>query len=226
MTRGPGGSVYHPWSLRLVGALVTVMIGVLASTVAAADLTEHRTRDLIRAAAVSVALVATVYELAWRPAVRVTADGAVLVNPFRTVVVPWPALAGTDIAWRLRLITADSRHSSWAALGGPGVGGAWSTGRQVVGDQPGGPGPGGLGFPGGMGYRATPALRGVLDGEPAATLSGAAQAKLLVDRAWQAWQGGPHGPVPPTPAVVRSWHWRTIALIATTAAVAVLTGLG
>jgi len=32
--------------------------------------------------------------------------------------------------------------------------------------------------------------------------------------------------VHPAPVVVRSWHWRTIALIAVAAAVAVLTGLG
>lgn len=66
--------------MRLAGALVTAMIGVLAGTTATADLAEHRTRDLVQVVAVSVALVASVFELTWRPAVKVTKDGAVLVN--------------------------------------------------------------------------------------------------------------------------------------------------
>jgi hypothetical protein len=51
----------------------------------------------------------------WRPHVEVSDGGVRVVNTFRTVQVPWPAITEVDGRYGLRLQTAFGTVTSWAA---------------------------------------------------------------------------------------------------------------
>jgi hypothetical protein len=51
----------------------------------------------------------------WRPHVEVSDGGVRVVNTFRTVLVPWPAITEVDGRYGLRLQTALGTVTSWAA---------------------------------------------------------------------------------------------------------------
>jgi len=51
----------------------------------------------------------------WRPHVEVSDGGVRVVNTFRTVQVPWPAINEVDGRYGLRLYTAFGTVTSWAA---------------------------------------------------------------------------------------------------------------
>jgi hypothetical protein len=55
------------------------------------------------------------WALYWRPEVCITDAGVRLVNPLRTIEVPWPALEAVDTRWALTLVTAWGRYRAWAA---------------------------------------------------------------------------------------------------------------
>ena len=59
----------------------------------------------------------------WRPEVRVDAAGVHVVNVFRTVDVPWPAIDEVDTRWALTLVTSLGDVRAWAAP---------APGRQVM----------------------------------------------------------------------------------------------
>jgi phage baseplate assembly protein gpV len=59
----------------------------------------------------------------WRPEVRVDAAGVHVVNVFRTVDVPWPAIDEVDTRWALTLVTRLGDVRAWAAP---------APGRQVM----------------------------------------------------------------------------------------------
>src|SRR5918911_2870976 len=69
--------------------------------------------DLLWAAA----LTALVVEVFVRPRVETVDTGVVLVNPYRTAVVPWAALQRVDAELSLELVTPGRRFTSWAATG-------------------------------------------------------------------------------------------------------------
>lgn len=65
-----------------------------------------------------------VWALYWRPRVIVD-DGSVhLVNVFRTIDVPWPAIQAVDTKWALTLVTGYGRFTAWAAPAPGGMGAA------------------------------------------------------------------------------------------------------
>jgi hypothetical protein len=71
-----------------------------------------------------LALVAgTCWAVFWRPQVEVTDGGVRLVNVFRTIDVPWPAIQLVDTKWALTLQTAYGTFTAWAAPS-PGARGA------------------------------------------------------------------------------------------------------
>ncbi len=57
----------------------------------------------------------TCWALFWRPAVIVEDGGVRLVNPFRTIDLPWPSILAVDTKWALTLITVYGRFTGWAA---------------------------------------------------------------------------------------------------------------
>jgi Bacterial PH domain len=73
---------------------------------------------VVAAAALWGILIATlIVEVFLRPEVSTTAIGVVLVNPFRTVVIPWAAVRGVETELALQILTERGRHTSWAATG-------------------------------------------------------------------------------------------------------------
>ncbi|WP_077489974.1 PH domain-containing protein [Sinomonas mesophila] len=77
----------------------------------------------LRFAAPLALLAAGGWVLFWRPGVLVSDAGVELRNPFRSVGVPWDALAHVDTKYALTLITDHGRFTAWAAPA-PGVWGA------------------------------------------------------------------------------------------------------
>lgn len=63
------------------------------------------------------------WALYWRPLVEVNAGGVRVVNVFRTIEVPWPAITEIETQWALTLVTTLGTVRAWAAP---------APGRQVL----------------------------------------------------------------------------------------------
>lgn len=55
------------------------------------------------------------WALFWRPKVTVSDGGVQLVNPLRTVDLPWPSIQLIDTKWALALRTSYGTYTAWAA---------------------------------------------------------------------------------------------------------------
>jgi hypothetical protein len=153
--------------------------------------------DLLWAAAFTALAV----EVFIRPRVETVDDGVVLVNPYRTAVVPWGAIERVDAELSLELVTAARRFTSWAATGSRN---ARPRRRRWTEDDP------DLAREQGV---PPPNLAEVLRTKGLASITGAMQCKLFIDDAWQAWRLSPvHERGEGAPAV--RWHWRSFALLA------------
>lgn len=62
--------------------------------------------------------------LFWFPKVSIDDDAITLVNPVRTISVPWPALITVDTKFALKLVTPAGAFTAWAAPA-PGVLGSY-----------------------------------------------------------------------------------------------------
>ena len=153
--------------------------------------------DLLWAAA----LTALVVEVFVRPHVETLDDGVVLVNPYRTAVVPWGALERVDAGLSLELVTPGRRFTSWAATGSRNARPRqqrWSAGDPGPPHDRGG---------------SSPNLAEVLRTRGLASITGAMQCKLFIEEAWQAWRTSPGRERGEGAPAVR-WHWRSFALLA------------
>jgi hypothetical protein len=149
----------------------------------------------------AAAITALVVEVFVRPRVETADDGVLLVNPYRTAVVPWAALQRVDAELSLELVTPGRRFTSWAATGSRN---ARPRRRRWTEDDP------DLGRERGD---TQANLADVVRTKGLASITGAMQCKLFIEDAWQAWRIAPgreRGDVAP---VVR-WHWRSLALLA------------
>jgi hypothetical protein len=212
-------SVVHSSSLRLLAAVTLVLAGAFCVVVAGPPVAGGRIREVLEVTLWFVSVAVLVVELWWRPAVRISTVGVWIVDPLRTVFVPWPLLEETLTVQGLQLLTADRRFGSWAASRPFSAGNAWSTGRGIRGDNP-------MGFPSGMGSGAGPTLNAVLSGgdSPAGSRAGLSHAKLLVDQGWQAWQGSRKEEKADLGEVTTLWHWGSIVAVMLTAGAAILMG--
>jgi hypothetical protein len=154
----------------------------------------------------AAAITALVVEVFVRPSVQTVDDGVVLVNPYRTAVVPWGALERVEAELTLELVTSARRFSSWAATGSRNARPRrrrWSEDDPDLAREQG---------------TTPPNLAEVLRTKGFASLTGAMQCKLFIDEAWQAWRTAPAreaaepGDVAPGVPAVR-WHWRSFALL-------------
>jgi hypothetical protein len=153
--------------------------------------------DLLWAAA----LTALAVEVFVRPRVETVDDGVVLVNPYRTAVVPWGALERVDAELSLELVTPARRFTSWAATGSRN---ARPRRRRWTEDDP------DLAREQG----APPSnLAEVVRTKGLASVTGAMQCKLFIDEAWRAWRLSPAREGGGAAAAVR-WHWWSFALLA------------
>ena len=152
--------------------------------------------DLLWAAVVS----ALVVEVFLRPRVETGDEGVVLVNPYRTAVVPWAALERVDAELSLQLVTPTRRFTSWAATGSRN---ARPRRRRWTDDDPDlareqeGP---------------TTSLAEVLRTKGLSSISGAMQCKLFIEDAWQSWRTSPARQGSGATPLVQ-WHWRSLALL-------------
>lgn len=61
-----------------------------------------------------VVLAVGLYLVMWRPRLDVRDDEVVVVNPFRTHVVPWSSIDAVEIRWVLTMITNSGSVPVWA----------------------------------------------------------------------------------------------------------------
>jgi PH (Pleckstrin Homology) domain-containing protein len=108
---------YRSVALMSLGGVGFVLAAVLAVWVVVDE--AGRGHWLVAAAAAlwGVLVGLLIIEVFLRPAVSTTAEGVVLVNPFRTAVIPWGAVRGVETELVLQVLTDDRRHTSWAATG-------------------------------------------------------------------------------------------------------------
>jgi hypothetical protein len=151
--------------------------------------------DLLWAAAIT-ALVAEVF---LRPMVGTRDHGVVLVNPYRTAVVPWAALERVDDELSLQLVTASRSYTSWAATGSRR---ARPKRRRWTDDDP-----DMVREQGGTSSSLTEVLRT----KGMASITGATQCKLFIEEAWRAWRMSPAKASGGTTPRVR-WHWGSAAV--------------
>jgi hypothetical protein len=70
---------------------------------------------VIRFASPLATLAYLVWLLSWAPAVEVSDGGVTLVNVFRTIDLPWPAIERVDTKYALTFFTHYGRFVAWAA---------------------------------------------------------------------------------------------------------------
>jgi hypothetical protein len=149
----------------------------------------------------AAALTALVVEVFVRPRVETVDHGVVLVNPYRTAVVPWGALQRVDAELSLELVTPARRFTSWAATGSRN---ARPRRRRWTEDDP------------DLAREQdvpSPNLAEVLRTKGLASITGAMQCKLFIEEAWQAWRTSPARERTEATPDVR-WHWRSVTLLA------------
>jgi hypothetical protein len=96
------------------GRVLTIAIAVIGAG-AFVVLLVTQPGGALRAAPWLALVTGACWALFWRPAVIVDDAGVHLVNPLRTIDVPWPAIQAVDTKWALVLITAYGRFTAWAA---------------------------------------------------------------------------------------------------------------
>ncbi|WP_421732627.1 PH domain-containing protein [Cellulomonas sp.] len=108
-----GGLSYRPRS-RYVS---TIAAWVVIAGLTAARGFEDGTIAVLRALPLALALGLLAWLVFWHPRVDVTDEGVTMVNPLRTVTVPWAALIDVDTQYSLTLVTPTGRYRAWAAPG-------------------------------------------------------------------------------------------------------------
>jgi hypothetical protein len=108
-----GDLTYRPRS-RYVSTIAswTVIAGLTA-----ARGFEDGTTAVLRALPLAIALGLLAWLVFWHPRVEVTDDGVTMVNPLRTVTVPWAALINVETQYSMTLVTPSGRYRAWAAPG-------------------------------------------------------------------------------------------------------------
>jgi hypothetical protein len=108
---------YRSVALGVLGSAGGALGVVMAVWVLVDEAGRGRWLPALAAALWAVLIGMLVVEVFLRPAVSTTPEGVVLVNPFRTVVVPWAAVRGVETEYALQILTDGRRHTSWAATG-------------------------------------------------------------------------------------------------------------
>src|SRR5689334_24028719 len=108
---------YRSTSLLVLGVLGLAFVVGLAAWVVVDEVTRGRWLVAVAALLWGVVLTELVVEVFLRPRVTTTREGVVLVNPFRTVVVPWEEVRGVETELALQIVVDGGRHSSFAATG-------------------------------------------------------------------------------------------------------------
>lgn len=113
----PVHRTYRSTSLLVLGVTGLVFVVGLAVWVLADELRQGHWLVALATVLWGVVLTELVVEVFLRPRVTTTAYGVVLVNPFRTVVVPWEEVRGVETDLALQIVVDGGRHTSFAATG-------------------------------------------------------------------------------------------------------------
>lgn len=134
------------------------------------------------------------WEALWRPVLVLTNDGIEVMNPFRTIGIPWPALVNVDTKFALTLFTPGRRFEVWIA---PSPGRAFGYTSAIVADRE-------------VTRLAPDSTRTVRPGDLATSDSGAAAS--LVRSRWALLQsaGLIEAGIADSARVSVRWHWSTI----------------
>ncbi|CAL8898819.1 DUF2581 domain-containing protein [Kocuria varians] len=111
-----------PW---LTGFLV--LLGILVGVAGWGRTPAHHAAAVCGA----LALASLGYGLYWRPRLEVHDREVRLVNPLRTVSVPWERIVDVTTRFAVTLVTADGRYSSFA-LPSAGAGASFRAGADAV----------------------------------------------------------------------------------------------
>jgi hypothetical protein len=134
MTTNPavpdGEEVFRPRTSKLLAFLLWGLAGVAAVSSAAVG------RQGWTGFPLALAVAFAGYWLFWLPSVKIDDGGVTLVNPVRTIRVPWPALVTVDTKFALKLVTPRGSFTAWAAPA-PGVMGSYRAKPEDVQGLPG-----------------------------------------------------------------------------------------
>lgn len=110
---------YRPLFGRVLACSVAlVCLAGLIGLVVAGDLP-----NLLRTMWPLLLFAALAFALFWRPRILTEPQGVTVVNVFRTIEVPWPAIEAIDTRFSVTLLTKSMRIAVWAAPS-PGIRGA------------------------------------------------------------------------------------------------------
>jgi hypothetical protein len=200
--------------LRIIGGAGVVLAVVLAIWVLIDEAGRGAWLAAVAAALWGIILAALIIEAFLRPAVSTTGEGVVLVNPFRTVVVPWGAVRDVETELALQIITDQGRHTSWAATGKRSnsalARALWGAGRSHAGDAapP-------------SGRSAAPSVAELVrSGALARGITGPVECKLFIEEGLSDWRvamarapGVETAAGEPDDARIE-WHWRWMVSLA------------
>jgi hypothetical protein len=190
---------YRSGSLLGIGLVGVGLLDVVLVWSAQDGLRAGRTGTALVDLLWAAAITALVVEVFVRPRVETVDAGVVLVNPYRTAVVPWGALERVDAELSLELVTPGRRFTSWAATGSRNARprrGRWAE------DDP------------DLARERAATLAEVIRTKGLASITGAMQCKLFIDEAWQAWRTSPGRERGEEGAPAVRWHWRSFGLLA------------
>jgi hypothetical protein len=179
----------------LFGRVLTVSIVALCAA-SAVVLTVREPADGLRAAPWLALTAGACWALYWRPRITVDDGGVHLVNPLRTIDVPWPAIQGVETRFALSLATSYGSFTGWAAPA-PGLRKTLTTGREEAAHLP----------------ASTAAADGVIrPGDLPSSASGTAA--LLIRRRWEELRAQGHldDPRLERDDAPVTWHRGTIAV--------------
>lgn len=184
-------TIFRPW----FGRLLTVLIGVICAVALISLVASDGARALLQAGPWLALVAGSCWALFWRPHVAVDDAGVHLINVFRTIDMPWPAIHAVDTKFALTLITAYGRFTGWAAPA-PGAHAAVRATHQDVRRLP----------------DSAWAAGGIRPGDLPSTPSG--NAALLIRQRWEQLRDAGHldaGVLEHDRAPVR-WHWPQIGV--------------
>ena len=141
-------------------------------------------------------VVVLMWELLWRPSLTVLPDEVEMLNPLRTVHIPWNALVHIDTKFALRLFTPGHTYEVWAA---PAPGRSFGFRSSTASRQP---------------ERGGVFTSGKVRPSDLET-SDSGEAAGMVRRRWELLQasGAVEAGIADSVAVRVQWHWRTIMVL-------------
>jgi hypothetical protein len=106
------------WSYRPRNRVVSTAVAwALIAGLVASRWVQFGPEAALRTLPAATGLAVLAWAVFWNPRVDVDAEGVRLVNPLRTIQVPWTALVQVETQYALTVVTPVGRFRAWAAPG-------------------------------------------------------------------------------------------------------------